>query len=64
MGYLHNHKKTSHVSLMQGIGHKVKSLVDFGIGLKGAYDTARTVYSVAQVAMPYIEYGLPLLGVL
>jgi hypothetical protein len=49
---------------MQGIGHKVKSLVDFGIGLKGAYDTARTVYSVAQVAMPYIEYGLPLLGVL
>jgi hypothetical protein len=34
------------------------------MGIKHAYDTAKTVYSIAQAAAPYVEAALPLLGVL
>jgi hypothetical protein len=46
---------------MTGMGEKVKNLVEFGVGLKKAYDIGKTVYSLAQTASPYV---LPLLGAL
>jgi hypothetical protein len=61
MANLQNHRKPQHVNYLNGIGEKVKNLVEFGAGLKGAYDTARTVYSLCQAAAPYL---LPLLGAL
>ena len=64
MANLMNYKKHHQVNYMTGIGQKVKHLVELGAGLKGAYDTAKTIYSVAQVAAPYVEAVLPLLGVL
>ena len=44
---------------MSGIGQKVKHLAELGAKVKGAYDTAKTIYSLAQVAAPYV---MPLLG--
>jgi hypothetical protein len=64
MGNLYNHRKHHHVGLIQGIGHKVKHLAEIAGTVKGLYDTGRTIYTAAQVAAPYIEAALPLLGVL
>jgi len=61
MGNLQNHRKHTHMNYLTGIGEKVKNLVELGAGIKGAIDTARTVYSLGQTAAPYI---LPLLGAL
>ena len=61
MGNLQNHKKHGHINYLTGIGEKVKHLVELGAGIKGAYNTAKTVYSLGQAAAPYI---LPLLGAL
>ena len=40
---------------------EVQHLAEFGANVKGAYDTAKTIYSLAQVAAPYV---MPLLGVI
>ena len=61
MANLQNYQKRHHVNFLTGVGEKVKHLVQLGAGLKGAYDTAKTVYSLGQAAAPYI---LPLLGAL
>jgi len=61
MANLQNYRRNHHVNFLTGVGEKVKNLVEFGAGLKGAYDTAKTVYSLGQAAAPYI---LPLLGAL
>ena len=61
MGNLHNYKNHKQINYMTGIGEKVKNLVEFGVGLKKAYDIGKTVYSLAQTASPYV---LPLLGAL
>jgi hypothetical protein len=61
MGNLQNFRKHKQINYATGIGEKVKNLVEFGVGLKNAYDIGRTVYSLAQTASPYV---LPLLGAL
>ena len=61
MANLMNFKKPSHINHLTSLGHKAKHLVELGMGIKGAIDTARTAYSLGQAAMPYV---LPLLGVL
>jgi phage-related protein len=59
MANLQNHITNNHVNYMTGIGQKVKHLANLGAKVKGAYDTARTIYSLAQAAAPYV---MPLLG--
>jgi hypothetical protein len=59
MANLQNHITNKHVNYMSGIGQKVKHLAELGAKVKGAYDTAKTIYSLAQVAAPYV---MPLLG--
>ena len=61
MGNLQNHRKPGHMNYLTGMGEKVKNLVELGAGLKGAYDVAKTVYSLGSAAAPYL---LPLLGAL
>ena len=61
MANMMHHRKPQHVDYLTGVGQKVKNLVELGAGLKGAYDTGKTLYSLAQAASPYI---LPLLGAL
>jgi hypothetical protein len=61
MGNLQNFRARKQMHYATGIGEKVKNLVEFGAGLKSAYDIGRTVYSLAQSASPYV---LPLLGAL
>ena len=61
MANLQNYSKNRHVNYLSGIGQKVKHLAEFGAKVKGAYDTAKTIYSLAQVAAPYV---MPLLGVI
>lgn len=56
-----NYKNPSHTNYLTSLGQKAKHLVELGVGIKGAIDTARTAYSLGQAAAPYI---LPLLGVL
>ena len=56
-----NYKKPSHTKYLTSLGQKAKHLVELGVGIKGAIDTARTAYSLGQAAIPYV---LPLLGVL
>ena len=64
MANLQNYSNKSHINYLGGIGQKVKHFAEIGIGLKHAYDTAKTVYSIAQAAAPYVEAALPLFGVL
>ena len=64
MANLQNYSKKSQTSYITGIGQKVKNLAEIGIGLKSAYDIAKTFYSIAQAAAPYVEAALPLIGVL
>ena len=64
MGYLTHHRKTHHVGLMQGIGQKIKNLIEIGGTIKGIYDTGKAVYAAGQAAAPFIESALPLLGLL
>ena len=61
MANLMNYKKPSHIKYLTSFGQKAKHLVELGVGIKGAIDTARTAYSLGQAAIPYV---LPLLGVL
>ena len=60
MANLMNFKKPSHINHITSLG-QAKHLVELGMGIQGAIDTARTAYSLGQAAMPYV---LPLLGVL
>lgn len=64
MANLQNYSSKSQTNYLSGIGQKVKNLAEIGMGIKHAYDTAKTVYSIAQAAAPYVEAALPLLGVL
>jgi hypothetical protein len=61
---LQNYTNKSQTNYLTGIGHKVKHLAGIGMGIKHACDTAKTVYSIAQAAAPYVEAALPLLGIL
>ena len=45
----------------QGLGQKVKDIAKLAGTVKSIYDTGKAVYSIAQVAAPYI---IPLLGAL
>ena len=64
MGNLMNYKDNKHYGLSQGFGHKVKHVAKLAGTVKGIYDTARTVYTIGQVAAPYVSAALPFLGVL
>ena len=64
MANLQKYSNESHVNDLNGIGQKVEPLAEIGVGLKHAYATANTVYSIAQAAAPYVEAALPLFGVL
>lgn len=61
MANMMHHRKPQHIDYLGGIGQKVKHLMEIGAGLKGAYETGRTLYSLASAASPYV---LPLLGAL
>ena len=61
MANMMHHRKPQHVDYLGGLGQKVKNVMEFGAGLKGAYETGRTLYSLAQAASPYV---LPLLAAL
>ena len=45
MGNLQNYESHKQINYMTGMGEKVKNLVEFGVGLKKAYDIGKTVYS-------------------
>ena len=62
MGNLMNYKDHKHYGLSQGFGHKVKHIAKLAGTVKEIYDTAKTIYSVAQVAAPYVEAVLPIIG--
>ena len=64
MANLMNYNKHHHVNYMTGLGQTVKHLVELGAGITGAYDTAKTIYTVGTTIAPYVEAVLPLLGVL
>ena len=61
MANLQNFRNNKHHGLYQGLGQKIKNIAELAGTVKGIYDTGRAVYSLGQMAAPYI---LPLLGVL
>ena len=61
MALMHNYRMNKHNGLSQGLGHKIKNIAKFAGAVKSIYDTGKTVYSIAQVATPYV---IPLLGAL
>ena len=58
MGHLHN-LKNQNTSLFSSFGEKVKHVAAAAAPAKGIYDTGRTIYQIAQTAMPYIEAAIP-----
>ena len=56
-----NYRNNNHHALSHGLGHKIKNIAKFAGAVKSIYDTGRTIYSIAQVAAPYV---IPLLGAL
>ena len=60
MANLQNFRNNKHHGLSQGLGQKIKNIAELAGTVKGIYDTGRAVYSLGQMAAPYI---LPLLGV-
>ena len=61
MANLQNYRNNRHNGLSQGLGQKIKNIAELAGTVKGIYDTGRAVYSIGQMAAPYL---LPLLGVL
>ena len=49
-----NYRSNNHNALSQGLGHKIKNIATFAGAVKSIYDTGKTVYSIAQVAAPYV----------
>ena len=46
-----------------GFGQKVKNVSSAVGAIKGMYDTGKAIYSGMQVAAPYVEMGMAMLGV-
>ena len=46
-----------------GFGQKVKNISSVVGAIKGMYDTSKAIYSGMQVAAPYVEMGMAVLGV-
>jgi hypothetical protein len=61
MANLQNYRNNKHHGLSQGLGLKIQNIAKLAGTVKSIYDTGRAVYSIGQMAAPYI---LPLLGVL
>ena len=61
MANLQNFRNNKHHGLSQGLGQKIKNIAELAGTVKGIYDTSKAVYSLGQMAAPYI---LPLLGAL
>jgi hypothetical protein len=58
MANLQNYRNNKHHGISQGLGQKVKDIAKLAGTVKSIYDTGKAVYSIAQVAAPYI---IPLL---
>ena len=46
-----------------GFGQKVQNIASAVGTIKGMYDTGKAIYSGMQVAAPYVEMGMAMLGV-
>ena len=58
MGHLHN-LKNQNTSFLSSFGEKVKHVAAAAATAKGIYDTGRTIYQMAQAAIPYTETAIP-----
>ena len=47
----------------EGFGQKVKNVASVVGTIKGMYDTGKSIYAGMQVAAPYVEMGMAMLGV-
>ena len=56
-----NYRSNQHHGLSQGIGQKIQNIAKLAGTVKSIYETGRAVYSIAQMAAPYV---IPLLGAL
>ena len=56
-----NYRSNQHHGLCPGIGQKIQNIAKLAGTVKSIYDTGRAVYSIGQMAAPYI---IPLLGAL
>jgi len=54
MAHLHN-LKNQNTSFLSSLGEKVKHVAAAAATAKGIYDTGRTIYQIAQTAIPMIE---------
>ena len=54
MGHLHN-LKNQNTSFLSSFGEKVKHMAAAAATAKGIYETGRTIYQIAQTAIPFIE---------
>ena len=54
MAHLHN-LKNPNTSFLSRFGEKVKHVAAAAATAKGIYDTGRTIYQLAQTAIPMIE---------
>ena len=54
MARLHN-LKNQNTSFLSSLGEKVKHVAAAAATAKGIYDTGRTIYQIAQTAIPFIE---------
>ena len=54
MAHLHN-LKNQNTSFLSSLGEKVKHVAAAAATAKGIYDTGRTIYHIAQTAIPFIE---------
>ena len=59
MANLQNYRNNKHH--VQGLGQKIKNIAEVAGTVKGIYETGKAVYSLGQMAAPYI---IPLLGAL
>ena len=58
MGHLHNFKNQN-TSFLSSFGEKVKHVAAAAATAKGIYDTGRTIYQIAQTAIPFIGTAIP-----
>ena len=56
-----NYRSNQHHGLSQGLGVKIQNIAKLAGTVKSIYDTGKAVYSIAQMAAPYV---IPLLGAL
>ena len=58
MANLQKNRNNQRPNFLDGLGQKVKNVLEFGKAVKGIYDAGKIAYQGFQVAAPYIEAAM------